>query len=132
MALIGDHARPPSGKREAVPRLCWRISAWSAAHRTLGMASHALHPPHIVLMHAQQYDALHSLPTIAPRPLLVANGAEDPRCPVEGLQPVFAATLSAYEAAGCPDKFKARLLSLVLPMDTYMWLQLRRGMQCMH
>jgi hypothetical protein len=31
---------------------------------------------------AQEYDALWSLPAIAPRPLLVANGAKDARCPV--------------------------------------------------
>ena len=30
----------------------------------------------------QEYDSLWSLPAIAPRPLLVANGALDPRCPV--------------------------------------------------
>lgn len=33
----------------------------------------------------QDYDSLWSLPAIAPRPLLIANGALDPRCPVRHL-----------------------------------------------
>eukprot|EP00873_Tetraselmis_striata_P018220 jgi/Tetstr1/438484/TSEL_027039.t1 len=32
-----------------------------------------------------KYDAIHSLPCIAPRPLLVVNGEDDPRCPVDSL-----------------------------------------------
>ena len=51
----------------------------------------------------QAYDAPLSLPTLAPRPLLIANGELDPRCPIAGLVPAFEAAKVAYEAAGVPD-----------------------------
>jgi fermentation-respiration switch protein FrsA (DUF1100 family) len=55
----------------------------------------------------QKYDSPHSLPALAPRPLLVANGELDPRCPLEGLEEPFKRTKAAYAAAGVPHNFKA-------------------------
>eukprot|EP00928_Gymnodinium_smaydae_P091080 TRINITY_DN74784_c0_g1_i1.p1 TRINITY_DN74784_c0_g1~~TRINITY_DN74784_c0_g1_i1.p1 ORF type:complete len:418 (-),score=75.72 TRINITY_DN74784_c0_g1_i1:86-1339(-) len=42
------------------------------------------------------FDAARSLPTLAPRPLLIVNGAEDPRCWQEGLQEPMRITREAY------------------------------------
>uniref|UniRef100_A0A0E0DXE6 Peptidase S9 prolyl oligopeptidase catalytic domain-containing protein n=1 Tax=Oryza meridionalis TaxID=40149 RepID=A0A0E0DXE6_9ORYZ len=52
-----------------------------------------------------QFDASFSLPVIAPRPLLLLNGAEDPRCPVLGLQEPVSRAAKAYEEVGSADKF---------------------------
>lgn len=52
-----------------------------------------------------QFDAPFSLPVIAPRPLLLLNGAEDPRCPVLGLQEPVSRAAKAYEEVGSADKF---------------------------
>ncbi|GAB4837250.1 hypothetical protein Ancab_002153 [Ancistrocladus abbreviatus] len=55
---------------------------------------------------AGQFDAPNTIPAIAPRPLLILNGAEDPRCPVAGLDiPKFRAC-KAYEEVNCINKFK--------------------------
>ncbi|KAK4274287.1 hypothetical protein QN277_017533 [Acacia crassicarpa] len=35
---------------------------------------------------ASKFDSPYTIPTIAPRPLLILNGAEDPRCPIGGLK----------------------------------------------
>ena len=48
----------------------------------------------------QLYDAPFSLPLIAPRPLLIVNGALDLRCPLAGLHEAMVPTLEAYAAAG--------------------------------
>ncbi|OMO91023.1 hypothetical protein COLO4_18679 [Corchorus olitorius] len=55
---------------------------------------------------ASQFDSLSTVPTIAPRPLLILNGAEDPRCPIAGLEISKTRALKAYEEANCSDKFK--------------------------
>ncbi|CAM0912912.1 unnamed protein product [Alopecurus aequalis] len=55
---------------------------------------------------ASQFDALFSVPLIAPRPLLLLNGAKDPRCPIPGLQEAVSRTANAYEEAGSAEKFK--------------------------
>ena len=47
---------------------------------------------------SDEYDAPRSLPLIAPRPLLLVQGAKDPRCPIEGVQEALAATQDAYSA----------------------------------
>uniref|UniRef100_A0A0E0L891 Peptidase S9 prolyl oligopeptidase catalytic domain-containing protein n=1 Tax=Oryza punctata TaxID=4537 RepID=A0A0E0L891_ORYPU len=52
-----------------------------------------------------QFDAPFSVPVIAPRPLLLLNGAEDPRCPVLGLQEPVSRAAKAYEEVGSADKF---------------------------
>ncbi|KAG2490224.1 hypothetical protein HYH03_011349 [Edaphochlamys debaryana] len=44
------------------------------------------------------YDTPLSLPAIAPRPLLVANGGGDPRTPLPGVEQALAAARAAYEA----------------------------------
>uniref|UniRef100_A0A453MVR0 Alpha/beta hydrolase n=1 Tax=Aegilops tauschii subsp. strangulata TaxID=200361 RepID=A0A453MVR0_AEGTS len=54
---------------------------------------------------ASQFDAPYSVPPIAPRPLLL-NGADDPRCPVLGLQDPASKAAEAYAEAGSADKFK--------------------------
>ncbi|KAM3207776.1 hypothetical protein ACQJBY_062821 [Aegilops geniculata] len=55
---------------------------------------------------ASQFDAPYSVPLIAPRPLLLLNGADDPRCPVLGLQEPVSKATEAYAEAGSADKFK--------------------------
>ncbi|KAL5224995.1 hypothetical protein ABZP36_011634 [Zizania latifolia] len=52
-----------------------------------------------------QFDAPFSVPMIAPRPLLLLHGADDPRCPVSGLQEPVSRAAKAYEEAGSADKF---------------------------
>jgi len=47
-----------------------------------------------------------SVPAIAPRPLLVYNGQEDPRCPIQGLGTVLLRTAERYKEAGVPKHFK--------------------------
>lgn len=53
-----------------------------------------------------EYDAPASLPCIAPRPLLVANGEVDPRCPLPGVKAALAAAQVAYEEAGAPERLR--------------------------
>ncbi|QCE16089.1 Alpha/beta hydrolase fold-5 [Vigna unguiculata] len=53
-----------------------------------------------------EYDAPYSIPAIAPRPLLIINGAEDPLCPVAGLEVPISKATQAYEAFQCLDNFK--------------------------
>lgn len=48
----------------------------------------------------EHYDAPFSLPCIAPRPLLIANGEVDPRCPLHGLKEPMQLAQDAYLAAG--------------------------------
>ncbi|XP_039806205.1 putative esterase YitV isoform X2 [Panicum virgatum] len=52
-----------------------------------------------------QFDAPYSLPLIAPRPLLLLNGAEDPRCPIAGLEEPSSRAAKAYEESGSAEKF---------------------------
>ncbi|KAF7021615.1 hypothetical protein CFC21_070249 [Triticum aestivum] len=54
---------------------------------------------------ASHFDAPYSVPPIEPRPLLL-NGADDPRCPVLGLQEPASKAAEAYAEAGSADKFK--------------------------
>ncbi|KAJ3708941.1 hypothetical protein LUZ61_012646 [Rhynchospora tenuis] len=53
-----------------------------------------------------EFDAPYSVPAIAPRPLLVLNGADDPRCPLSGLKTPEERTSAAYKSFGSADKFK--------------------------
>jgi len=52
-----------------------------------------------------QFDAPYSLPLIAPRPLLLLNGAEDSRCPISGLEEPSSRAAKAYEESGSAEKF---------------------------
>jgi dienelactone hydrolase len=46
------------------------------------------------------------LEAIAPRPLLILNGEDDPRCPVEGVRLCYSAAEAAYRKAGAADHLK--------------------------
>ncbi|KAK7410365.1 hypothetical protein VNO78_01094 [Psophocarpus tetragonolobus] len=55
---------------------------------------------------ASQFDSPYSIRTIAPRPLLILNGKEDPRCPVAGLEIPRSMASQAYEECQCSDNLK--------------------------
>ncbi|KAM1247223.1 hypothetical protein TB2_043341 [Malus domestica] len=55
---------------------------------------------------ASQFDSPYSIPAIAPRPLLILNGAEDPRCPLAGLEVPNSKACKAYADAHAIDNFK--------------------------
>ncbi|KAM6543881.1 hypothetical protein CsatB_008328 [Cannabis sativa] len=55
---------------------------------------------------AAEFDSPYTVPAIAPRPLLIVNGAEDPRCPYSGLSIPCSRAQKAYEEALCADDFK--------------------------
>lgn len=52
------------------------------------------------------FDAPASLPCIAPRPLLIANGELDARCPMPGVVQAVDAARPAYGAAGVPHALR--------------------------
>ena len=54
----------------------------------------------------EHFDAPHSLPLIAPRPLLLIQGGKDPRCPIEGVQHAFLEAKEAYAQANADDKLR--------------------------
>lgn len=53
-----------------------------------------------------EFDSIHTVALIAPRPLLILNGEGDPRCPIAGLDVTISRTKKAFEDAHCPDNFK--------------------------
>ncbi|KAL2346914.1 hypothetical protein Fmac_000914 [Flemingia macrophylla] len=55
---------------------------------------------------ASQFDSPYSIPSVAPRPLLILNGAEDPRCPLGGLKIPTAKARRAYGKFNGLDNFK--------------------------
>ncbi|KAK7352840.1 hypothetical protein VNO80_18270 [Phaseolus coccineus] len=55
---------------------------------------------------ASKFDSPNSIPAIAPRPLLIINGAEDPYCPIASLEVPRSKAMEAYEAFQCLDHFK--------------------------
>ncbi len=55
------------------------------------------------------FDCPNMLPLFAPRPLFIANGANDPNCPVEGARLAIAAARAAYDNAGASDRLDARI-----------------------
>ncbi|KAJ4958072.1 hypothetical protein NE237_025183 [Protea cynaroides] len=55
---------------------------------------------------ASNFDSPYTVPLIAPRPLLIINGAEDPRCPMEGLEIPISRANEVYREAKCPENFK--------------------------
>ncbi|KMZ60163.1 hypothetical protein ZOSMA_5G00240 [Zostera marina] len=55
---------------------------------------------------ASQFDSPYTFPSLAPRPLIVANGADDPRCPLAGLQVPFQNTKDAYKKFGLSENFE--------------------------
>ncbi|XP_010668130.2 uncharacterized protein LOC104885118 [Beta vulgaris subsp. vulgaris] len=52
---------------------------------------------------ASEFDAPYTIPAIAPRPLLILNGADDPRCPLAGLETPKLRAQEAYEAYHSDD-----------------------------
>lgn len=52
---------------------------------------------------ASDLDAEHTLGLVAPRPMLVLNGAEDPRCPIEGVELAMGCAGEAYAELGVPE-----------------------------
>ncbi|MCE3217095.1 hypothetical protein HAX54_010346 [Datura stramonium] len=55
---------------------------------------------------ASQFDAPYTVSTIAPRPLLILNGEDDPRCPIDGLKIPELNARKAWEETNCPQNFK--------------------------
>ncbi|XP_071722360.1 uncharacterized protein [Rutidosis leptorrhynchoides] len=55
---------------------------------------------------AGEFDSNYTVPLIAPRPLLILNGAEDPRCPMAGLSVTISRTRKAFEDAHCSLNFQ--------------------------
>lgn len=55
---------------------------------------------------ASQFDSPYTIPVIAPRPLLVLNGKEDPRCSIDGLKLPESRARKAYEDSSCLDNFE--------------------------
>lgn len=55
---------------------------------------------------ASKFDSPYTIPAIAPRPLLIVNGAEDPRCPLAGLEIPKSRACKAYEDAQSIHNFK--------------------------
>ncbi|MBN9518003.1 acetylxylan esterase [bacterium] len=55
------------------------------------------------------FDCPNLLRLFAPRPLFIANGADDPNCPAEGARIAIAAARDAYEKAGAADRLDARI-----------------------
>ncbi|CAN0907123.1 hypothetical protein LINGRAHAP2_LOCUS24631 [Linum grandiflorum] len=55
---------------------------------------------------ASTFDSPYTVPAISPRPLLILNGAQDPRCPISGLEIPSSRAHKAYEEANASDKFK--------------------------
>lgn len=53
-----------------------------------------------------EYDCPAMLPLIAPRPLLILSGENDPNCPLGGARVAFAAAESAYARAGAAERLK--------------------------
>jgi dienelactone hydrolase len=56
-----------------------------------------------------ELDGPSSLPTLAPRPLLICNGELDPRCPVPGVNQIAAKCTQEYAALGCPENFELHI-----------------------
>lgn len=55
---------------------------------------------------ADRFDCPRMLEAIAPRPLLILNGEDDDRCPLESVRQCYAAAEAAYRKAGAPGKLK--------------------------
>jgi dienelactone hydrolase len=55
------------------------------------------------------FDCPNLIRLFAPRPLFVANGADDPNCPVEGARLAITAAREAYQQAGAADRLDARI-----------------------
>ncbi|XP_073051813.1 uncharacterized protein [Primulina eburnea] len=52
------------------------------------------------------FDSPHTIPAIAPRPLLILNGEKDPRCPIGGLEQPVSKARESYDKANSLEAFK--------------------------
>ncbi|KAL5975949.1 hypothetical protein ACLOJK_020278 [Asimina triloba] len=68
---------------------------------------------------ASDFDSPYTVPVIAPRPLLILNGAEDPRCPLPGLEVPVSRALEAYKESNCPENFKKNAVESKVCLDAY-------------
>ncbi|CAH1432948.1 unnamed protein product [Lactuca virosa] len=57
------------------------------------------------------FDSPYTVPLIAPRPLLIINGEDDPRCPIKGIVVPILKTRKAFEDAQCFNHFKVKIES---------------------
>lgn len=55
---------------------------------------------------ASKFDSPYTVPTIAARPQIIINGAEDPRCPRLGLEAPISNAVEVYRKANCSECFK--------------------------
>lgn len=55
---------------------------------------------------ASIFDSPYSIPAIAPRPLLLLNGADDPRCPLDGIKTPTKRARKAYAKAHSSNNVK--------------------------
>ena len=60
---------------------------------------------------ASSFDAEHTLGLIAPRPLLVLNGEDDARCPIEGVYMAVQEASRAYAELGAPENLTLSVAS---------------------
>ncbi|KAK9208082.1 hypothetical protein WN944_000436 [Citrus x changshan-huyou] len=105
---VFEEARTDLGKstidKEVVEKVSYHVPVHIHAHSVTSF--HMLVWDRIAPGLASQFDAPYTIPTIAPRPLLIINGAEDPRCPLAGLEIPKARARKAYAEANCSDNFK--------------------------
>ncbi|KAK9211102.1 hypothetical protein WN943_000476 [Citrus x changshan-huyou] len=105
---VFEEARTDLGKstidKEVVEKVSYRVPVHIHAHSVTSF--HMLVWDRIAPGLASQFDSPYTIPAIAPRPLLIINGAEDPRCPLAGLEIPKARARKAYAEANCSDNFK--------------------------
>lgn len=71
---------------------------------------------------ATEFDAEETLAAIAPRPLLILNGADDPRCPAKGVRAAYEVAAREYAAYGAERNIRLFLEPGVAHQDTpKMW-----------
>ena len=56
-----------------------------------------------------KFDCPSMIRLLAPRPLLILSGENDPNCPLPGAQIAFSAAEAAYKEAGAPDRLKINI-----------------------
>ncbi|KAL7586434.1 hypothetical protein Lser_V15G39473 [Lactuca serriola] len=58
---------------------------------------------------ASEFDSPYTVPLIAPRPLLIINGQDDPRCPINGIDGTLLKTCKAFKDAQCLNHFQVHI-----------------------
>jgi predicted esterase len=72
-----------------------------------------------------EFDSLQTLPLIAPRALFVGNGRDDPRCPAEGLLPVFGAVRAEFARLGRGGRCELKLYDCAHECTDEMWADVK-------